>query len=439
MLENNNNLETLFKSNFEDFNIEPSNKVWENIEKNLNNNEVNKNVNKFSMAKILLLTFSFISITFLVVYNFNKNNAEQLNVMKLSEKKSKITNQRFYNFQNLNKTKIVFVAPEAEVVENYNLTNLKNELSSSNQFEETKIIEGISNVMNITIFVNEKNKTENNIKCFQNISNEKTSKNEKFSTSQNAGCEPLNVKFENTIENSQNIIWSFGDGETSNLKNPEYTYFDAGIYCVCLQYEQNNQILKIYDTVIVNQTPEAQFSVNQTKGIMTEDEIEFSNNSLNADSYLWNFGDNNKSIDYEPIHKFISTGAYDIKLFAYSNNGCIDSSFLTLNVEFSKYNIVFPNAFYPNVSGSTGGAYSLNYNKNEVFYPSVANEIDDYILNIYTKNNDLIFHSEKLEIGWDGYYNDKMVETGVYIYEVKGKYTNGNVFRKKGDVTVLKK
>jgi hypothetical protein len=49
----------------------------------------------------------------------------------------------------------------------------------------------------------------------------------------------------------------------------------------------------------------------------------------------------------------------------------------------------------------------------------------------------LIFESNDINVGWDGYYKNKLVKQGVYVWIVEGKYSNGRPFNKSGDVTVL--
>ena len=48
------------------------------------------------------------------------------------------------------------------------------------------------------------------------------------------GCEPLSHQFNNTsvYNNTSTYSWNFGDGSTSNLKNPSHTFQNAGTYSV---------------------------------------------------------------------------------------------------------------------------------------------------------------------------------------------------------------
>ncbi|UCC78695.1 MAG: S8 family serine peptidase [Candidatus Zixiibacteriota bacterium] len=56
-----------------------------------------------------------------------------------------------------------------------------------------------------------------------------------FSGDPTAGCAPLTVSFTDLSSGNPNIwSWNFGDGGSSNIQNPDYTYQDPGTYTVTL-------------------------------------------------------------------------------------------------------------------------------------------------------------------------------------------------------------
>jgi len=55
--------------------------------------------------------------------------------------------------------------------------------------------------------------------------------------------------------------------------------------------------------------PEAHFAASQVN-----DSVHFSNQSLYANNYHWNFGDGNSSTLFEPHHKYANSGAYHVQL-----------------------------------------------------------------------------------------------------------------------------
>jgi len=79
-------------------------------------------------------------------------------------------------------------------------------------------------------------------------------------------------------------------------------------------------------------------------------EISFGNQSSNADSYLWDFGDGNASADFSPTHLYAADGIYTVVLHAYHCDQ-EDSFQLSVNVQSqngiqdlnSAHAVVYPN------------------------------------------------------------------------------------------------
>ena len=75
-------------------------------------------------------------------------------------------------------------------------------------------------------------------------------------------------------------------------------------------------------TLTVNDVPIADFEYNIENHVGN---VSFTNNSINADSFSWNFGDESDAITtMEPIYKYDATGQYDVTLLA--TNECGDNS-----------------------------------------------------------------------------------------------------------------
>jgi gliding motility-associated-like protein len=89
------------------------------------------------------------------------------------------------------------------------------------------------------------------------------------------------------------------------------------------------------------------------------------------------------------------------------------------------------------MDGPVGGFYQLNDPKNEVFHPVITGEIMEYQLKIFNRVGYQIFESNDVNIGWDGYYQDKLSAQGVYIWKARGRFSNGKTFVRSGDVTLI--
>lgn len=253
------------------------------------------------------------------------------------------------------------------------------------------------------------------------------------------GCAPLKVKFINKSTSFDSCRWTFGDGGYSNIKDPEWIFDVAGEYKVVLNvYYDDGKQSSSAATVIVHPRPQAHFEVSPAKAVVPNDEIRFLNYSTNGVQFRWKFGDGATSESFEPVHTYSKYARYNISLVAISDWGCYDSLTVMNAFSDSKYYIEFPNAFIPNSQGPSGGYYSSKSDEGaQVFHPSYTG-ISDYQLKIFSKLGIVIFETNDINLGWDGYNKGQLCDPGVYIWKVRGKFRNGEPFIKMGDVTLLK-
>jgi PKD repeat protein len=78
--------------------------------------------------------------------------------------------------------------------------------------------------------------------------------------------------------------------------------------------------------------PDAYFSATPGDPVVGET-VFFSNNSSNAESFEWDFGDGYISEDVNPTHEYMASGSYEVILTAYSRNGNSSTASLTIEVK----------------------------------------------------------------------------------------------------------
>lgn len=260
-----------------------------------------------------------------------------------------------------------------------------------------------------------------------------------FETSATEGCTPLKIKFNNRSESYDSCRWTFGDGGSSSEKNPEWIFDVAGEYKVVLQVYGPGGLQLTSSTVItVHPKPQARFEIAPEKAVLPRDEIRFYNYSAGAVHFRWEFGDGSSSELFEPRYRYAKFGNFNVRLVASSEKGCLDSLIVMNAFSDSEYFIDFPNAFIPNPEGPSGGYYSSKSDEAaQVFHP-VFSGVSDYQLKIFSKLGLLIFETNDVNIGWDGYFKGQKSEPGVYIWKVRGTFRNGEPFTKMGDLTLLR-
>ena len=64
------------------------------------------------------------------------------------------------------------------------------------------------------------------------------------------------------------------------------------------------------------------------------DIIYFTNNSMDADHFEWDFGDGYMSTEFNPSHMYQDDGLYTVSLTAYDDGRVFDKAFVTINVLF---------------------------------------------------------------------------------------------------------
>ena len=253
------------------------------------------------------------------------------------------------------------------------------------------------------------------------------------------GCAPLKVQFQNKLAEHDSCVWTFGDGGSSAAMNPEWIYDVEGEYKVILKVFGSEGLISSSSTMIsVYPRPTARFEISPDRVVIPEDEVRFQNFSAGAVKYFWSFGDGNSSEQFEPLHRYEKYGNYNVSLKVFSENGCSDSLVVFNAFSGSAYYIEFPNAFIPNIAGPSGGVYSSKSDESaQVFHPSFSG-VSDYHLMIFSKLGILLFETNDINIGWDGYFKSQFCNPGVYIWKVRGNFSNGEPFTKMGDVTLLK-
>jgi len=140
------------------------------------------------------------------------------------------------------------------------------------------------------------------------------------------GCVPYTQTFSpviTTLDAVTSYQWDFGDGNTSAAANPTHTYPTQGTYTVTLTITTSSgctETLTIPAAIRVGTNPTADFSAAPNP-VCAYQPVQFTDLSVPADEWLWNFGDGTTSTLQHPSHVYTDTGYFSITLIA-TNNGC---------------------------------------------------------------------------------------------------------------------
>ena len=174
---------------------------------------------------------------------------------------------------------------------------------------------------------------------------------------------------------------------------------------------------QINDYINVSLQPTAYFVTNPSVLQVVDTEVDFINNSINAENYIWDFGDDTlNSSEENPTHTYpdIPGQGYTITLWAIGENPeCIDSAYQFIQVDDILIYYV-PNTFTPD-----GDEF------NQTFKPIFTSGYDpyDFHMMIFNRWGEVIFETYDVKYGWNGYYANKVVQDGTYTWKIDFKET----------------
>lgn len=171
-----------------------------------------------------------------------------------------------------------------------------------------------------------------------------------FTVNQDTGCAPVDIQFTDTsfFRGAANFKWYFGDGDSSELRNPIHSYQSDGIYDVQLMIQTTEICI---DTLRLTKPAyietDRKFSSNEVGFNFFPKEgcppltVQFLDSStfLGTPQYFWDFGDGSSfNSEQNPSYTFTDTGEYSIGLLLITSDKCVD----TIRSSSSKVVKVFP-------------------------------------------------------------------------------------------------
>ncbi len=259
-----------------------------------------------------------------------------------------------------------------------------------------------------------------------------------FTVDKEAGCYPLEVKFTNYSVGGNTYSWDFGDGSTSNERNPVYTYETPGGYMAVLTVAgpDGNDAVFTQD-IAVHDHPVANFDVGPEEVYLPEDEIKCYDMSDDAATWLWQFGDGQTSEEQNPSYTYSEEGQYSITLTVQNVFGCEDTfTIKEAVIAYMSGFVNFPTAFTPRPGGS-GRSGTLGERNDAIFKPKTR-DVEVFHMQIFNRWGQLIFETHDVNEGWDGNYKGKLAPQAVYVYKASGKFVNGREYNKAGSVLLVR-
>jgi gliding motility-associated-like protein len=155
--------------------------------------------------------------------------------------------------------------------------------------------------------------------------------------------------------------------------------------------------------------------------------VSFTNNSIGAIRYKWDFGDGDTLITTStaPVsHIYNATGTFNTCLIAINQFGCRDTVCQPVRAIIVPA-LDVPSAFTPNNDGTNDRVFVRGFG------------IARMTWRIYNRWGTLVYQSSSQKDGWNGTYKGVLQPKEVYTYVLDVEFSDKTKFQKKGDITLL--
>lgn len=225
-------------------------------------------------------------------------------------------------------------------------------------------------------------------------------------------CVPEEITFTNLsvpIDETYDIRWDFGDGETGDLISPTHEYTREGIYNVKVEITSpiGCYISETFPNLItMKASPAADFRIDPEVINSLNPTAKFTDlSSGGATGWYWDFGGEGRSFIQNPTYTFQDTGLFDVMQVVFHPNGCTDTIVKSIDIE-SVVQFFLPNAFTPNYDG-----------KNEVYKPGgLSSGVTYYSMTIWSRWGEQLFSTSDPNEGWNGRKLNTGQELPVGVY-----------------------
>jgi gliding motility-associated-like protein len=242
-----------------------------------------------------------------------------------------------------------------------------------------------------------------------------------------SGCAPLTWTFINNSTNATNYLWNFGGGNTSTSPSPTYTFATVGTYSVTMYaYNPNscNKVDSATQVITVYPSPFADFYYLPNPPLPNKP-VSFTNTSIDAVSYIWDFGDGSFSTELNPTHLYNKSAALNVCLVAFNEYGCPDTACRPIRPEV--VNIVdVPTGFSPNGDGNNDYVQVKGFGIKEMDF------------RIFNRWGELVYQSKDINGRWDGKYKGTEHEQDAFAYTLFVTFTDDSYVSKKGNITLIR-
>ena len=250
------------------------------------------------------------------------------------------------------------------------------------------------------------------------------------------GCAPADIFFDNLstpIDETYDIVWYFGDGDSSNnVISPSHLYDEQGVYDVRVEITSPLGCYVDADfpaLIRVEPSPIAAFDCDPMTGLTNfNNTVSFTDQSIGASRWNWQLG-SYTTLEQNPTHTFLDTGLVKVRLIVTHPAGCKDSITKVLDIR-PVITWYMPNAFTPNGDGVNDDFFGTGF----------LDGSSNFRMSIWNRWGEMVFDTTNPNDKWNGEKRNGggMSPEGVYIYTVSFTGPRGEKNEFKGYATLIR-
>ena len=209
-----------------------------------------------------------------------------------------------------------------------------------------------------------------------------------------------------------------------------YENLSGGNYEVFIQ-DDNDCVVEVSGTLTPPDIPVLFMGDDLEVDLGCDILIPVSTNNTNLVDIQWTGGDSTLDCNtcLRPTVEPLNLTEYFLTVT--SIDDCVASDSIRVNINKVR-DIFVPNAFTPNGDGFND-RFFINANKSVTLIKNI--KVFNRWGAVVYEENDLL--PNDVSTGWDGYFNGKLMSTGVYVWVAEVEYLDGFVVTASGDVTLV--
>ncbi|MFZ4785799.1 MAG: gliding motility-associated C-terminal domain-containing protein, partial [Flavobacteriales bacterium] len=212
--------------------------------------------------------------------------------------------------------------------------------------------------------------------------------------------------------------WNTGDTTNTIVVSPldDEVYYVLGSIGDCLF--PDDILIEVHDLPVIDAGPDTLIYMGDFVTLTPSGGV----------SYSWDVDATLSCLDCEnPEAAPPVTTIYCVE--GYDEFGCADTSCVKVEVTIDCPTFFIPNAFAPEEGGHTN---------NDCFRVYGQDCFATFMLRVYDRWGEIVFETSDPEACWDGTFNGKKVNSGVFVYQLQAELLTGEPFYRKGNVTLMR-